>query len=308
MKGGDIIKAPCKSRWESVYEGFELEIHIVDHCNLNCAGCNHFAPLAEPYFIDFDLFSDQLNIVKQRLPSLKRLMILGGEPCLHPQLKELLIEARNIFPEVQIDVLTNGTLLDTILENSEIYQNNQINFNISRYKNIEYDLNKLDLIVKKGLGTSGVTRPTFMQTLVDINGMQDASIMFNEKCQVKKPCLTLKDYKIFECPFAAHFNVFANCFNIKDPLKQGDFLDLHTVTLEQLEEFCYQPKNICRYCRDGEYWLWRQSDKSFEEYTKSIKELYFSNYEKYLSIINNHDVLLNKFFIDDSVKINKSQL
>ena len=30
--------------------GFEL--HLVDHCNLNCRGCTHFSPLAEKKFFE----------------------------------------------------------------------------------------------------------------------------------------------------------------------------------------------------------------------------------------------------------------
>lgn len=27
-----------------------VELHLVDHCNLGCAGCSHFAPLAPPWY------------------------------------------------------------------------------------------------------------------------------------------------------------------------------------------------------------------------------------------------------------------
>ena len=63
--------------------------------------------------------------------------------------------------------------------------------------------------------------------------------MFNKKCHVKKPCLTLKDYKIYECPFAAHFDHFCKCSNMENPLVEGDYLDLNTITLDKLESFCY---------------------------------------------------------------------
>ena len=32
----------------SIDEYFEVEIQIVDHCNLNCDNCNHFSNIAEP--------------------------------------------------------------------------------------------------------------------------------------------------------------------------------------------------------------------------------------------------------------------
>jgi hypothetical protein len=52
------MRYPLRSDWESVYDGFELEIHIVDHCNLNCAGCNHFTALAKEYYIEKELLID----------------------------------------------------------------------------------------------------------------------------------------------------------------------------------------------------------------------------------------------------------
>lgn len=282
------MRAPCRSQWDTVFDGFELEIHIVDHCNLNCAGCNHFSPLAEPTFISKEDFTNQLKIVAERLPSIKRLMILGGEPCLHPELKDLLLIARTIFSnlEINIDVLTNGSLLDVILKDATLYQENHIHFLISRYKNLKYNEEKLKQIKKLNIGGDNVTRPIFLQTLVDVSGSQDQEKAFNYNCQVKKPCLTLKDYKIYECPFAAHYHIFSNCFNLENPIIKEDYLDLNTITLEKLEEFCYKPKNICRYCRQGNTWFWHPSEKNFSEYTKTLKELYFFDYEQYLKIIN----------------------
>ena len=32
--------------------GFWLEVHLAEHCNLNCKGCSHFSPLAEKEFIE----------------------------------------------------------------------------------------------------------------------------------------------------------------------------------------------------------------------------------------------------------------
>ena len=32
----------------------QVEFHLVDHCNLNCAHCDHFTPLAKEYFADIE--------------------------------------------------------------------------------------------------------------------------------------------------------------------------------------------------------------------------------------------------------------
>jgi len=46
-----------------VYKGITVEMHIVNHCNLNCAGCNHFSPLAEPWFIEIEDFKNQIIVL-----------------------------------------------------------------------------------------------------------------------------------------------------------------------------------------------------------------------------------------------------
>ena len=60
-----------------------IELHIVDHCNLNCVGCSHFSPLAEPYFKDVDEYREEMkDLSKFEIGTIR---IMGGEPLLHPK-------------------------------------------------------------------------------------------------------------------------------------------------------------------------------------------------------------------------------
>ena len=34
--------------------GLMFEVHLVDHCNLNCKGCSHFSPVSEKKFVDVE--------------------------------------------------------------------------------------------------------------------------------------------------------------------------------------------------------------------------------------------------------------
>ena len=65
MKVKDIVveyeKVPgmppsYRNDYGPIANGYVLEVHVVNHCNLNCAGCNHFAPLADPWYIDVDVY------------------------------------------------------------------------------------------------------------------------------------------------------------------------------------------------------------------------------------------------------------
>ena len=90
----------------------KVDIHLTDHCNLNCKGCTHFSPLAEKFFLDIDDFERDLT----RLSELSKgdvgeMFLLGGEPLLHPEIVDFFPIARNLFPNTKLVVITNGILL-----------------------------------------------------------------------------------------------------------------------------------------------------------------------------------------------------
>ena len=288
------MKFPCWSDYDSVYDGVDLEIHIVDHCNLNCAGCNHFCPLAEPYYITPEYLKEQLEMVKEKIPSIKWLMLLGGEPTIHPQLLELCQIARKIFPDIPVEILTNGKDLTNIIKSKKELEKLDIQITLAQY-DIEYNQNDVDeVLAMKNAGISW-GRESFDQTLVDVTGSQDMNETFFKNCHHQLPCFTLRDYKIYECPFAAHIIAFKKKFNVDIPEIEGiDYLNLKTLTLDQLEEFSYKPKNICKYCKPGSQWVWHKSNRSYEEFTMTMKELFFEKYEEYLSIIDLKDPSKNE--------------
>ncbi|MDR2343373.1 MAG: hypothetical protein LBD86_02430, partial [Spirochaetaceae bacterium] len=41
--------------------GLYFEVHVVDHCNLNCCKCNHYSPLSKPWFIDIADFEKDMQ-------------------------------------------------------------------------------------------------------------------------------------------------------------------------------------------------------------------------------------------------------
>ena len=88
--------------YPSIYKGVTVEMHIVDHCNMNCNCCNHFSPLAEPWFISIEDFTLQIKELKENVSSVKSFILLGGEPTLHPYLLDLCKILRNEFPNIYI--------------------------------------------------------------------------------------------------------------------------------------------------------------------------------------------------------------
>jgi hypothetical protein len=89
-----------------------IEIDITYQCNLKCNNCNRSSAQA-PDNVHIDL-SQIVNFVEQSLKRKrpwKRIRILGGEPTLHPDFKQIidqLLELKTHSPETVIELVTNG--------------------------------------------------------------------------------------------------------------------------------------------------------------------------------------------------------
>ena len=90
-------------RWTATHVRHELptlyhfDIHITDHCNLNCRGCGHFSNLCPPTFLDLDAFRADMAAMAAKL-RIEQIYLLGGEPLLHPQVSEFIRAARAVLP------------------------------------------------------------------------------------------------------------------------------------------------------------------------------------------------------------------
>ena len=85
------------------------EIQLCDRCNLNCAYCSHFAPVAKPYIISMETLAAECQ--RLRRLNLHEIKLLGGEPLMHPHLAESIRLVRSILPNTKITINTNGLLL-----------------------------------------------------------------------------------------------------------------------------------------------------------------------------------------------------
>ncbi|MGM0404096.1 MAG: radical SAM protein [Thermodesulfobacteriota bacterium] len=88
--------------------------HILTRCNLRCRHCYINPDQHGKADLDTDTIVDWLSLFHQA-PKKSNLILLGGEPTLHPGLPEVVKAARRIgYESVTID--TNGYLFNDILE------------------------------------------------------------------------------------------------------------------------------------------------------------------------------------------------
>ena len=93
---------------------YRLFIMLTSICNLNCNGCGHFCELNQEHgswFISLEELRQNLTIVKEKMPHMNHLMLIGGEPLVHPQFLEICQIIREIFPKMDTTIMTNGIAL-----------------------------------------------------------------------------------------------------------------------------------------------------------------------------------------------------
>ena len=117
--------------------GFGIEYHLVDFCNLKCAGCSHYSSLIDNQtYPSLEEIIKDLTLLKNKIgDKLQWLRLLGGEPLLHPNISECLKEIRNLFQNTEISIVTNGLLLGKMNQNFyNICLESKIKIRITDYK------------------------------------------------------------------------------------------------------------------------------------------------------------------------------
>ena len=101
------------------YSTNKVDIHISHKCNLACVGCNHFSDFVD---IDGDIdvddkqFLKDIDMITKKINISQSMQILGGEPLLKKNFKEVFTAALKILQNNNFDfkklfLYTNGLLL-----------------------------------------------------------------------------------------------------------------------------------------------------------------------------------------------------
>jgi hypothetical protein len=266
-----------------------FEVHLTDRCNLNCAGCLHFSSICEETnLLDINtLENDYKRISKLTNGRIADIRLLGGEPLLHPDIKNILVLTRKYFPEINtsnqtgiIELVTNGILLHKQSDDFwTVCKNNNIKIVISYYP-VEI---KMDIIIGKAMQFNVELR-MYMERIefkspgsanqwakipIDTNGLHNNRKNFG-KCFLAGSCFQLVNGKIFKCARIAYINYFNTAFDKQLKIDENDYVDIYKI--ENINEILFllvKPASFCRYCNaDAMTWnnKWEVSKKIIDEY------------------------------------------
>ncbi len=246
-----------------------LEVHLVDHCNLNCKGCSHFSPLVKgEVFADIEVFKRDLRKFRQIFQDVYELRLMGGEPLLHPEINVFCEFARQTFPKANIGIFTNGILLLKMSDDFwEMCAEKNISIKITTYP---IDLDFRAIREKGNEHNVRIKIPkqvdTFFQ-LINIKGDSNPDQSF-KTCRAMYITPFLGNGKLYSCAFAPHVHIFNEYFGQEIHVSENDYIDiLGDVNSAKVLEFLKHPIPMCRWCTTRRTSIkWGRSKGTIEEW------------------------------------------
>ncbi|MBQ7155761.1 MAG: 4Fe-4S cluster-binding domain-containing protein [Synergistaceae bacterium] len=229
-----------------------FETHVAEHCNLNCCGCDHFSPLADPEFVDIEEFRrDMERMGKLFSHKCGIIRLLGGEPLLNPEITTLMKIVRDNFTQGDIYIITNGALLAQ--QDKSFWtacKDNNVQIKISYYP-ISLDWEKIRAIANEfgvncqyGTGSKAL----FSKRPLDLSGNGDVHKNF-VSC-IRNGCTTLKHGKLYICSFIPHVDIFNRKFHQNIQVTEDDYIDIYqkNISAGKILWKLAHAAPACRYC------------------------------------------------------------
>jgi organic radical activating enzyme len=119
-----------------------VAFYITNVCNLTCSECGSFNNYKIKGHYNWSDSADAIKRYSEEIV-LNTIDILGGEPLLHPGLKDWCRGIRELWPDANIRLLTNGTRIATTSGLYQILQEYNIILAVSLHHNTESILNNV---------------------------------------------------------------------------------------------------------------------------------------------------------------------
>ena len=245
---------PHAKKHKEALKNFQFCIHVTEHCNLKCKGCGHFSNITKPKHVDIKIFErDFKRLSELTNKKCTAIDILGGEPLLNPEIKDLLVIARKYFDNTDIIIATNGLLIANQPQDFwECLKKNNIAFRITKYP-VNINIEKIrKLCSEYNVKLKERDMGTWNKPSYDFTGSNNPFEAY-EYCDTNGYCNILEDGKMAQCPLvfnSKHFNDYFNDkkYRFAEP-SEYDYVDIFEAkTLGEILLRLRQPIPMCKYC------------------------------------------------------------
>ena len=251
----------------------KLDLPITDRCNLGCASCSHFAPLAnDSPIIPVDDIEASLTLLSEKCQSsVGEIFILGGEPLLHPDLTKIIAITRRLYPYSSIFLVSNMLLFEKRWnEIADSLITNKIIVGFSKYGKVNdrQVVNSIKLCMENWIQTAlfGSDPALFNSYLKSENPSYNA--IMKQNCDMKT-CLTLRGNYLYMCSPVTYLKYPNRAFGMSLKASKYDRIDIRDIYNEdEVLALSELPNPFCRHC-DVEHnhkIAWRPSKKERSEW------------------------------------------
>lgn len=244
------------------------------------------------FYSDINSLKKSLLILKEQQIFLKNIVLTGGEPLLHPNFLNICFLIREIFPDLQISIFTNGLLIKQLnKEELNFLKKINIEFSISLYPDLKIYQQVTEVInfLKKNnfvINELEKSRPIFSKTVCKLNNKNKNNYLIQE--EKFKECggaddinhnnnIFLYDNKILNCSTIIGF---LNCGITEIP--QHDYVLVNKkITNESIWLLKKQPNFLCSYCEGGDKILWHKQFDLKINNNLDVKNIFLFYYDIY---------------------------
>jgi len=238
----------------------KVEIHASHACNFTCESCSHFSNHGHKGFLSPQDADQQMRLWCKRLNP-TWFAVCGGEPLLNPNIEDILIAARRNWPEVTVELITNGFLLPNFPDISKLMEEINVCLVISKHGNTP-EYNRKWQQVMAFLIKSNATyyvKDSYYQWTRRYHGWGPNVLPFEDNspesswniCPAKY-CLQIFEGKLYKCPLIAYLRLQKKRWPDISP-KWDRYLEYkpleYTATDEELYNFVNaKHESICGMC------------------------------------------------------------
>ena len=225
-----------------------LGIKLAQHCNLNCIRCNNFSNIMDEGFYELNEINRDLKKLRQLMPNILNIKLIGGEPLLNPDLGEIIYSVKEIYPESSVFIVSNGLLVDRISEDVfEAIRNCNVTILITIYPVL---YKKVDTIVEilrcNEVKFSMYRNGEYFIPILNRQGKYNSDYPKKQINKVK--CVSFFKGNISRCTVALDVEKYNEQFGECFP--KGEYRNIYdkNLTSTELMRFLDDTMELCKYC------------------------------------------------------------